>query len=113
MTDNNNHDESGDFFSKEERERVERFIEKHKNLDFDGPHEYIYYLAGVRPLRVGYIHPHIPVIAEVLNFETKKFEINNMYISYAAKSLDYIKLTEQEFVNECLKNGVKPPPKKK
>lgn len=92
---------------------IENFVmDGLKNLDKSAPMEYIYYLVGDRPLRIGYIALGVPVIAEIFDHETKKFIIDNFYISYAAESTEIIELDEQTFINECLKRGVKPPEKK-
>lgn len=73
----------------------------------DNPLEYIYYLLGELPVRIGYIAPNVPVMAEILNFETKQFEIDNLYIHKIAKSLESIQIDKNEFDNICLKNGAK------
>ena len=70
---------------------------------------YSYYLIGERPIRIGYATPEVPVIAEILNLKTKKFEIDNLYISIIAENLDAIKIGRSQFVEFCLKNGAKAP----
>ncbi len=80
------------------------------DLDDDAPLDYIYYLIGEKPVRIGYIAPNVAVITEVLNFETNQFEIDNLYIHKIASSLDSVKIDKQEFTDICLKRGAKPPP---
>ncbi len=70
--------------------------------------KYLYYLIGELPVRISYIATDVPVMAEILNFKTKNFEIDNLYIQKIAQSLESIQIDKNEFDNICLKNGVKP-----
>ncbi len=81
-------------------------------FDQTTPLEYHYYLVGDRPLRIGYIAPHVSVVAEILNSNTKEFGIDNLYLDRAATSVDIISINEKQFVDACLKKGAKPPPDK-
>lgn len=82
-----------------------------EDIDENAPLEYHYYLVGDRPLRIGYIAPYVSVIAEILNSETKKFYIDNTYMDRAATSVDIIRIDQAQFIDACLRKGVKPPPK--
>jgi|GEM_PF-2148018 len=83
-----------------------------EEIDDEAILEYHYYLVGDRPLRIGYVAPHVSVVAEILNSDTKEFEINNLYLDRAATSVDIIRIDYEQFEEACLKNGVKPPPDK-
>ena len=109
MTNNNIPENNEDFdIDVEDIGATEAELAEYFGVDENAPMEYLYYIVGDRPLRIGHIAPEVPVIAEILDGETKKFEINNLYISYVAENTDVIELSREEFVDACLKRGVKP-----
>jgi len=113
MTDNNTpkHDEDFDI-DVEDIGATDAELEEFFGENESGSMEYDYYIVGDLPLRIGYIALGVPVIAEIFDGETKGFIIDNTYISYAAENTEIIEINEQEFTDECLKRGAKPPEKK-
>lgn len=79
----------------------------HFDFDEDAEEYFSYYILGERPVRLT-VWNDAPILAETINFETKKFEIDNTFIMAIIDSLDAEKVSEADFINQCLKFGVKP-----
>lgn len=83
----------------------------HLDFDFiydeDGEETYEYYLLGDLPIRATVFNNSF-ILTETINIKTKSLGIDNIYITELKTSNDVKKISEVDFINQCLKFGVQP-----
>lgn len=66
-----------------------------------------YYILENGPIRVT-VFNQAPVLAEIINTETKMLKIDNTFIVRLAKSTSAYEIDENEFNEKCLSLGIQP-----
>lgn len=77
-------------------------------FDENAPEHFEYYLLGERPIRATVSNDSI-ILTETIDLDTKTFGIDNIFIPVLLEATDDVVISEADFINQCLKYGVKPP----
>lgn len=72
-----------------------------------GEKRIVYYLMGLRPIKVTYIDD-FPEYVQAYDFTQKKFVFDRSVIKLINDSLDVKRIDKNDFANACLAIGVKP-----
>lgn len=77
------------------------------HYDENGEKTTLYYILGERPLKVTCVDS-LPVKIQALDFEARKFIIDNTLIKRINDAVELRKVNEADFRNFCLSKGIKP-----